>query len=90
MLYKNLPTAKWLLVMLIRFPLDYVAAVQMLVSGKLLNAKAVWQARCDFWKTRRVYKEKRINNIRNTTTSYPHQISKRSIIFDYYVLGKRK
>ena len=90
MLYKNLPTAKWLLVMFIRFPLDYVAAVQMLVSGKLLNAKAVWQARCDFWKTRRVYKEKRINNIRNTTTSYPHQISKRSIIFDYYVLGKRK
>lgn len=90
MLYKNLPTAKWLLIMLIRLPLDYVAALQMLLSGKLLNAKAVWQARCAFWKMRIKYKNKKQDNIRNAKIPYPNLISKRSIIFDYYLLGKRK
>lgn len=90
MLYKNLPTAKWVLIMLIRLPLDYVAALQMLLSGKLLNAKAVWQARCEFWKMRIKYKNKKEENIRSAKTSYPSLISRRSIIFEYYLLGKRK
>jgi GT2 family glycosyltransferase len=90
MLYKNLPTAKWLLVMLIRLPLDYVAALQMLCSAKCLNAKAVLQARCAFWKLRTKYKNIRKDNLRNAKTPVPTTISKRSIIFDYYVLRKRK
>ena len=90
MLYKNLPTMKWLLVMLIRMPLDYVAALQMLFAGKWLNFKAVLQARCAFWKLRMSYKEKRNDCIRNSKTLNPTLISKRSIIFDYYLLGKRK
>ncbi|MBE6320969.1 MAG: glycosyltransferase family 2 protein [Bacteroidales bacterium] len=90
MLYKNLPTMKWLLVMLIRMPLDYVAALQMLFAGKLLNFKAVLQARCAFWKLRMSYGEKRSDCIRSSKTLNPTLISKRSIIFDYYLLGKRK
>lgn len=90
MLYKNLPTMKWLLVMLIRMPLDYVAALQMLFAGKWLNFKAVLQARCAFWKMRMSYKGKRKNCIRSSKTLNPTLISKRSIIFDYYLLGKRK
>ena len=90
MLYKNLPTAKWLLVMLIRLPLDYVAALQMLFSAKWLNAKAVLQARCAFWKLRTKYKNIRNDNLRSSKTPVPTTISKRSIIFDYYVLRKRK
>lgn len=90
MLYKNLPTMKWLLVMLIRLPLDYVAALQMLFAGKWLNFKAVLQARCAFWKLRMSYKEKRSDCIRSFKTLNSTLISKRSIIFDYYLLGKRK
>lgn len=90
MLYKNLPTAKWLLVMLIRLPLDYVAALQMLCSAKCLNAKAVLQARCAFWKLRTEYKNIRKDNLRNAKTPVPTTISKRSIILDYYLLRKRK
>ena len=90
MLYKNLPTSKWLLVMLIRIPLDYVAALQMLLSGKWLNFKAVFQARCAFWRLRKQYKAIRAANLRKSEVLYPTTISKRSIIFDYYLLGKRK
>lgn len=90
MLYKNLPPVQWLLVMLIRIPLDYVAALQMLLSGKWLNFKAVFQARCAFWRLRKQYKAIRAANLRNSRVQYPTIISKRSIIVDYYLLGKRK
>ena len=90
MLYKNLPPLQWLLVMLIRIPLDYVAALQMLLSGKWLNFKAVFQARCAFWRLRKQYKAIRVTNLRKSKVLYPTTISKRSIIFDYYLLGKRK
>jgi GT2 family glycosyltransferase len=90
MLYKNLPTAKWLLVMLIRMPLDYVAALQMLCSSKLLNAKEVLKAHCAFWKLRTKYKNVKEYNLRKAKTPFPNTISLRSIIFDYYLLGKRK
>ena len=90
MLYKNLPPVQWLLVMLIRIPLDYVAALQMLLSGKWLNFKAVFQARCAFWRLRKQYKAIRAANLRKSEVLYPTTISKRSIIVDYYLLGKRK
>ena len=90
MLYKNLPPVQWLLVMLIRWPLDYVAALQMLLSGKWLNFKAVFQARCAFWRLRKQYKAIRVTNLRKSKVLYPTTISKRSIIVDYYLLGKRK
>ena len=90
MLYKNLPPVQWLLVMLIRWPLDYVAALQMLLSGKWLNFKAVFQARCAFWRLRKQYKTTRAANLRKSEVLYPTTISKRSIIVDYYLLGKRK
>ena len=76
--------------MLIRLPLDYVAAMQMLLAGKLLNFKAVLQARCAFWKLRIEYNSIRKENIRKAKTPYLDIISKRSIIVDYYLLGKRK
>lgn len=90
MLYKNLPPVQWLLVMLIRIPLDYVAALQMLLSGKWLNFKAVFQARCAFWRLRKQYKAIRAANLCSSRVQYPTIISKRSIIVDYYLLGKRK
>ncbi len=90
MLYKNLSASKLHWVLFIRFFLDYVAALQMLFSGKWLNTKAVFSARCAFLKMRRRYKSIRRDNIRNSKVLYPSIISQRSIIFDYYLFRKRK
>lgn len=90
MLYKNLPTRKLWAVFFIRFFLDYVAAFQMLLSAKYLNAWAVLQARTNFWSMRKNYKEIRKSNLHQATIPYPTTICKRSIIVDYYLLGKRK
>lgn len=90
MLYKNLSPSKLPWISLIRFFLDYVAALQMLLSGNRLNAKAVVNARCDFWRLRTSYKYKRSECIRSAKSTPIFTISKRSIIFDYYVRGKRR
>lgn len=90
MLYKNLPSNKLYLLLFIRFFLDYLAAFQMLFAGKWQNVKAVFQARRDFAKMRRLYKDVRKCNMRNAKNAYPAMISRRSIIFDYYLFGKRK
>ena len=90
MIYKNVSASKLPWIFLIRFFLDNVAAVQMLLTGNRLNAKAVWNARRDFWKMRMAYKNKRRNNLRAAKVLAINTISKRSIIFDYYVRGKRK
>lgn len=90
MLYKNLPTVKLYGVFFLRFFMDYAAALQMLFSRKVLNAKAVVDARCSFFKMRRLYKGKRRDNIRNAKVRYPNIIAKRSIIVDYYLLRKRQ
>ena len=90
MIYKNVSASKLPWIFLIRFFLDYVAAVQMLLTGNRLNAKAVWNARRDFWKMRMAYTNKRRDNLRAAKVPAINTISKRSIIFDYYVRGKRK
>ncbi len=56
MLYKNLPSRRLIPVMVIRFFLDYAAALKFLVTGKPKNAWAVAQARWAFLKLRKTYK----------------------------------
>lgn len=90
LLYKNSPTSRLLWLMPIRCILDYVAALQFLLSGKRKNAKAVVDARFAYLKLRRYYKPKRVDNLRNSQHTDNQYISKRCIIFDYYVLRKRK
>lgn len=90
MLYKNLPTISLIVVFVVRFFMDYVAALQMLCAGKLSNAKAVVQARVAFWRMKREYVAIRKSNLSASVNAYPSLISKRSIIVDYYLLQKRK
>ena len=90
MLYKNLPTIPFVSVFFVRFFLDYVAALQMLCAGKWKNAWAVAQARWAYWQLKRHYRDIRKQNLRLAVQPYPTTISRRSIIFDFYVRGKRK
>lgn len=89
MLYKNMPARHFYPVMFVRFFLDYVAAFQMLLTGHLGNFKAVVRARRDYHRAKKQYKQVRYDNLDNAEPDYPPVIAKRSIIFDYYMCGKR-
>lgn len=89
MLYKNLPTKRLASVMLIRFVLDYMAVLRFLITGKASNAKAACKARVDFWKMRHLMVQKRFENRTRQIYDATQQMSKRSIIIDFYLFGKR-
>lgn len=89
MIYKNLDTKHLVWVLMARFALDYVATLQLLLSGKASNAYAILQARIDFWRMLPQFRDKRRKNNEQATIAYPSMIAKRSIIFDYYLRGMR-
>lgn len=83
MLYKNLPSSHRWWIMLVRLVMDYVAAMQMLLTGQWENVKAVFKARCAFHKMKMNYRHiKRPLHL-------PKVISHRSIVWDYYVRKKK-
>ena len=90
MLYKNLPARHYYPVMVARFFLDYVAALQMLLTGHPENFKAVVKARHDFLKARKRYKQVRKDYTEGAEPDYPPTIARRSIIFDRYILRKKE
>lgn len=90
MMYKNLPIRQLVSVWVARFFLDYVAALHLLLTGKIKNAWAVVQARCAFWRMRKSFRPKRQTNLQQATITYPPTIAQRSILFDYYFRGLRQ
>lgn len=90
MLYKNLPCRHLFIVMFVRFFLDYVAALQMIVAGKKQDFRAVIRARRDYHTAKKQYKSVRRNNLQGAKIDYPKTIARRSIILDYYLFRKRK
>ena len=82
MLYKNLPTSIRWWVMIVRFFMDYLAAIQMLLTRQFGNFKAVFQARWAYHKMRRFYTN--TDNVKGAD-----MLARRSIVFDYYLKGKR-
>lgn len=89
MLYKNLPASRLCWTLTARCVLDYVAALQFLVSGKAKNAWAVVQARLAFWQMKAGFAQKRETNRQMAVVSYPAIIYRRSIIFDWFVRHRR-
>ncbi len=91
MLYKNLPTGRLWTVLTLRFFLDYLAAFTCLLKGDLPNAKAVCQARVDFWRMR-AYRRKARHEVwsRLTCGTAIPEIRPASILWAYHVLGKKK
>lgn len=85
MLCKNLPASRLWWVMIVRFFMDYLAALQMLLTGQTPNAKAVFQARQAYQKMKIGYR---------LSASGKHNalklLAKRSIVLDYYLFKKKK
>ena len=85
MLHKNIPQARLGWIMVIRFFMDYLAAMQMLLTGQRPNAKAVYEARKAYHKMKRSYPKTKIAP-RNAGAL----LARRSIVLDYYLLRKKK
>lgn len=85
MLRKNLPYKRLRWVMIVRFFMDYLAALQMLVTGQVSNAKAVFKARLAYHQMKKQYP------ISHTVSPMAEKmLARRSIVWDFYVMRKRK
>jgi hypothetical protein len=89
LLFKNLPQMQLNKILFYRFFLDYIAALQLFFTGKPKNAQAVFMARRDFSKMLPTFKIKRKENLEKTTLSTIPEITSKSIVLNYYFLGKR-
>ena len=89
MLYKNLPAKQLKKIMFWRFIFDYIAALQLLLSGKPQNAHSVIMARRDFKSMVPDFEEKRNENILYSTTENPTEILQESIVLNYYLKSKK-
>lgn len=89
MLYKNLPDEQLRPVMRLRFWLDYLAALKFLLSGHPANAKAVYQARREFFDLQTVYAPKRRENLKKTTVEKIPEVLDRSLLMLFYLKEKK-
>ncbi len=90
MLYKNLPQSALVNVLKWRRILDYIAAIQLFITGKPKNAASVFKARKDFKLMQADFVEKRNENILYATRTYCDEMLAKSIIFEYYFKNNRK
>ncbi len=90
MIYKNMPANRLWWVLSLRFVLDYVAALQLLVTGKPKNAWAAGQARWDYRRMRKHFSPKRAENMERLRTPIPSGIKSRCILWDFYIKRKRE
>lgn len=89
MIYKNIPEKYYRKVMLTRWFLDYLAALQFLLKGEIKNLKAVYNARHDFCQLKKEYKQVRINNLALASADLPKGFYKKSLLMQYYLFGKK-
>jgi len=89
MLYKNLPQQTLSKTLRRRKLFDYMAAVQLFITGKPHNAGSVFRARCDFKKMLPDFEQKRKENLLLATTSDDLKILKKSIVISYYLKNCR-
>ncbi len=90
MLYKNLPANKLWIVLIARYFFDYIAALQMYVTGKKPNALSVLRARSDFAVMKLFYKEKRKENLSKSIKKDISGIYNGSMVLARYIFGRNK
>lgn len=90
MLYKNLPDKELRRVMSVRLFLDYLAAFQALVAGRIGDFKAIVRARKAFKSMKPEYKDIRLSIQRNRKTDNVKGIYGFSLLWRYYAKGQKK
>ena len=89
MLYKNLPDKDLKSVMRLRFWLDYLAALKFFLTGHVANAKAVYQARREFYQLLPQFEHKRMENMRKTVLTEIPELKSYSLLWQFYLKGRK-
>ena len=89
LLYKNLPEDSLAKVMHLRFWLDALASVQFLLTMQWGSFLAVWKARRAFYEMKEDFRKDREENLRNTILSPVPEQSTFSLLWQYYIKGKK-
>jgi len=89
MLYKNLPNSTLKKTLAYRFWFDYLAALQMFVTGKFKNVISVFKARKDFENMLENFEDKRKENLLLSTNFNHPEMFQKSIVFSYYLFRKK-
>ena len=90
MLYKNLPHKSLVKTFNARFYLDNLAALRLLLQGKIEHVKAITDARTDFRTMQADFANKRNENILKSVKSTFLEISQNSLIYEFYVKRHKK
>jgi GT2 family glycosyltransferase len=89
MLYKNLPQRGLFITMFIRMVLDGVAAFTFLLQGKPKGLASVWKAHIDFYRNLKQLRIKRKAVERPFPANPGKYILNKSVVFEFYIKGKK-
>ena len=90
MIYKNTPEENIGKILKIRKLLDYIAIVEMLLSGKTKNAKAVINAHKEFNKIKQDYKAVQADNQKKATIKNINTIYTKSILWSFFIKRNKR
>lgn len=90
LLYKNLPGNKLAKVLFTRILLDYLSVFRFLASFSFKDIEAIFEAHRHFQRKKKDYREFRELNDSKTARSDHEERYNRSIVLDYFLLGRRK
>jgi hypothetical protein len=90
MLAKNLPSPFFTRTLLLRLVLDGIAAFKFLLQGSFGHFKAVFDAHMSFYANFRKMIAKRKRNDALKKKFKLSAVYRRSIVFDYFVLGRKR
>lgn len=90
LLYKNLSVGRWALLAFMRFFLDYAAALMFLLRGKVGDAKAIWKARVDFLRYKKLVRPLRKKNMEHTICPRIPLVFHGSLLLSYHLFKKNK
>ncbi|MBR1467861.1 MAG: glycosyltransferase family 2 protein [Bacteroidaceae bacterium] len=90
LLYKNLPDNRLADVMRIRLWLDALASLKFLLTLQWGSFRAVWRARREYNRIKSDFRKDREENLRLTVLSPVPEQGTFSLLYQYYIRGKRK
>ena len=90
MLYKNLPEERLNFALRIRYLLDLIAALKMLLSGQVKESMAVVKALRTFFKIRHDFDREREENLRKQQLKDIPEMRNESLLVAFYLKKKKK
>ncbi|MCC6252850.1 MAG: glycosyltransferase family 2 protein [Bacteroidia bacterium] len=90
LLYKNLPANTLLSTIFIRMVLDGLAFIRFIAIGNFSHGLSVFNAHMAFYKNLSNLRKSRRNNINNQALHQLKGVYHRSIVFEFYLKGKKQ